>query len=140
VRLGFRDVALTDADVIEERPFGEWQEHDRLATAQPHPAAFGVAAACLSRLNRLEPATAGALQAEWEDCRAQSYASAGGVGLRAWSLELAFRCAYALVAATGGRAMELSNPAQRLLREASFYAIQAQTKALRKATLARLTR
>jgi alkylation response protein AidB-like acyl-CoA dehydrogenase len=140
VRLGFRDVALTDGDVIEDRSFREWQEHDRSATAQPHPAAFGVAAACLSRLTPLEPATAGALQAEWEDCRAQSYASAGGVGLRAWSLELALRCAYGLVAATGGRAMELSHPAQRLLREASFYAIQAQTRALRQATLECLTR
>src|SRR5947209_12113033 len=125
VRLGFRAVALTDGDVIEERSFSDWQQHDRLATAQPHPATFGLAAACLSRLTLLEPATAGALRAEWEDCRARSYASAGDVGLRAWSLELALRCAYALVAAAGGRAMERVHPAQRLLREASFYAIQA---------------
>jgi alkylation response protein AidB-like acyl-CoA dehydrogenase len=62
------------------------------------------------------------------------------VALRAWSLDLALRSAYALVAAHGGRSMSLSHPAQRLLREASFYAIQAQTGELRRATLARLTR
>lgn len=140
VRLGFRDVALTDADVIQELSFADWQERDRLATAQPNPAAFGVAATCLRLLASLEEETAAALQQEWEECRSRSYASAGGTGLRAWSLDLAQRCAYALVVASGGRAMTLDQPAQRLLREATFYAIQAQTGPLRAATLGRLTR
>jgi hypothetical protein len=36
--------------------------------------------------------------------------------------------------------MDVAHPAQRLLREAAFYAIQAQTPALRQATLDRLSR
>ena len=34
--------------------------------------------------------------------------------------------------------MTLNHPAQRLLREAAFFTIQAQTPALRQATLAQL--
>jgi len=57
------------------------------------------------------------------------------VAARAWGLDLALRSAQALVAATGGRAMAVDHPAQRLLREASFWSIQAQSSALREATL-----
>ena len=39
------------------------------------------------------------------------------------------------MAASGGGAMALSHPAQRLSREATFYLIQAQTGSLREATL-----
>ena len=46
---------------------------------------------------------------------------------RAWSCELAVRAATALVVAGGGRSILRSNPAQRLLREAAFFTIQAQT-------------
>jgi alkylation response protein AidB-like acyl-CoA dehydrogenase len=144
VRLGFEDVAVADDDVIVDLPFEEWQAQDRLATARPNPAAFGVAATCTRLLAERDPRAAAALEAERLDCRARSYAAdptdAGTlVGLRAWSLELALRCGYALVAATGGASMVLTHPAQRLLREAAFYAIQAQTPALRTATLARLS-
>jgi len=144
VRLSLDGVSVAADDVLLELPVATWSARDRVATAQPNPAAFGVAATCLRLLDEASPATAVALRDEWEDCRARSYAAPDDdvdrlVGLRAWSLELAVRCAYALVTATGGRAMTLSSPALRLLREASFYAIQAQTPALRAATLARLT-
>lgn len=62
------------------------------------------------------------------------------VQARAWCLDLAQRAALALVVAVGGRAMARDHPAQRLVREAAFYAVQAQTGALRSATLARLAR
>ena len=64
-----------------------------------------------------------------------------GVGARERDrgLGLARRSTDALIAASGGRAMDLSDPAQRLSREATFYLIQAQTRALRTATLARST-
>ena len=60
------------------------------------------------------------------------------VAARAESLELGVRAATALVASVGGRAMASVHPAQRLLREAVFFTIQAQTPALRRATLAQL--
>ncbi|MFP5317545.1 MAG: acyl-CoA dehydrogenase family protein [Acidimicrobiia bacterium] len=145
VRLSFDGVTVGSEDVIAELPFAEWAARDRGVTAQPNPAAFGVAATCLRLLTEAESPAAAPLRDEWEDCRARSYTASQDdvdrlVELRAWSLELAVRCAYALVTATGGRSMTLDHPAQRLLREASFYAIQAQTPPVRAATLARLTR
>ncbi len=57
---------------------------------------------------------------------------------RARSLNLAVRAATALVVTTGGRAMSADHPGQRLLREAAFFTIQAQTPAVRQATLDQL--
>ncbi len=54
---------------------------------------------------------------------------------RAACLDLARRATTALLAATGGRGMDLAHPAQRLAREADFYVIQAQTADGRAATL-----
>lgn len=54
---------------------------------------------------------------------------------RAACLVLAQRATTALLAATGGRGMDLAHPAQRLAREADFYVIQAQTADGRAATL-----
>ena len=113
-----------------------------MATAKPNPAAFGIAATCV-RLIGDTP-----LAGELEDCRVRSYALADAaapdvaamVEARAESLDLAVRAATSLVAASGGAAMGLDHPAQRLLREAAFFTIQAQTPALREATLAQLRR
>ena len=55
-------------------------------------------------------------------------------------LDLARRATDALVAASGGGAMDLTHPAQRLSREATFFLIQAQTGSLREASLRRLRR
>ena len=58
---------------------------------------------------------------------------------RAWCIEFASRAALAAVAASSGGANSLRHPAQRLLRESLFYAIQAQTQEVMEATLERLT-
>ncbi len=102
----------------------------------------------MRHLDKYAPDAAEALGAEVEDCRARSYALADSahadatalVDARAESLAVAVRCATALVASVGGRAMALDHPAQRLLREAAFFTIQAQTPELRQATLAQLRR
>jgi hypothetical protein len=54
---------------------------------------------------------------------------------RAACLDLGRRATTALLAAGGGRGMDLAHPAQRLAREADFYVIQAQTADGRAATL-----
>lgn len=54
---------------------------------------------------------------------------------RATAIVLSVRAAHASVAATGGTAHLLSNPPQRLLREAIFYTTIAQTSDVREATL-----
>ncbi|MDQ2731153.1 MAG: acyl-CoA/acyl-ACP dehydrogenase [Armatimonadota bacterium] len=60
--------------------------------------------------------------------------------LRAWIIELAVRAAHAAVTANSGSANGLAHPAQRLLREAMFYTIQAQTQEVMDSTLTRLER
>jgi len=65
---------------------------------------------------------------------------AAGATERDRGLDLARRSTDALVAASGGGAMSLEHPAQRLSREATFYLIQAQTADLRAASLARAGR
>ena len=62
------------------------------------------------------------------------------VQLRARCIEFAVRAAHAAVTAVSGAANLRSHPAQRLLREAMFYTIQAQTQEVMDATLARLER
>jgi alkylation response protein AidB-like acyl-CoA dehydrogenase len=140
VRLCFDALFVPDDDVLSVVPFAQWEAEDRIITAQPNPAVFGIAATCVRLLGDTP------LAAELADCRQRSYAlaDAGGeldamVKARAKALDLAVRAATALVTATGGRAMGLDHPAQRLLREAAFFTIQAQTPALRRATLAQLS-
>ena len=176
VRLAFDDLFVPDDDVAGVVDAERWRAADRVTTAQPTPAAFGVAATCCRLLaervaagagpsgggrgpGRWSPAVAEAatrLDAERRRSRDHAYHLAdlpmpppgnereahlsALVDARAWGLDVAQRAAAALVAAAGGRAMELDHPAQRLLREATFYSIQAQTEALREATLERLLR
>ncbi len=148
VRLGINDLFVSHDDVLSLIPYEDWRAADRTATAQPNRAAFGIAATCVRHLDKYAPDAAEALGAEVEDCRARSYALADSahadatalVDARAESLAVAVRCATALVASVGGRAMASDHPAQRLLREAVFFTIQAQTPELRRATVAQLRR
>lgn len=148
VRLRFDGLFVPATDVISTFPLAEWRARDRLATAHPHPAPFGVAARAIRLLSEVtDHGAVAALATDLADCREHAYGLEAGVGddhevarfvaARAWGLDLAQRAASALVAATGGRAMALDHPAQRLMREASFYSIQAQTLDLRRATLDR---
>lgn len=151
VRLVFDGLFVPEDDVISVVTFDGWQAQDRVATAQPNPAAFGIAETCVRLLADRAPEAAEDLGDELDRCRRRAYGLADEnrtdpiqlrmmVEARAWSLELAVRAATALVTSVGGRAMAADHPAQRLLREAAFFTIQAQTPALRAATLAQLTR
>jgi len=154
VRLAFDGLFVPDGDVVRTIDLDQWRARDGAATSQPHPAAFGLAATAIGALARRARQSgqaavdeaAGELAEELEACRARSYGLSdlgrdGDVHLaalveaRAWGLDLAMRSAQAFVAATGGAAMALDNPAQRLVREAAFWSIQAQSASLRAATL-----
>ena len=124
------------------------------ATAMP----LGCAAAAIRLMEttaakRSIPAirrAASALAAEWEKVEgevevwngrgAEPDFFANAVRVRAWCIELALRSAHAAVTACSGAANLLSHPAQRWLREAMFYTVQAQTHEVMDATLARLER
>jgi len=151
VRLTFDGLFVPEDDLLATMDFEDWQARDRAATAWPNPAAFGIAATCIRLLAESAGHAAGALAEQVDDCRRRSYGLADSgrtdeahleaqVEARAESLALAVRAATALVVAAGGRGMASGHPAQRLLREAAFFTIQAQTPALRRATLAQLTR
>ncbi|HLJ54358.1 MAG TPA: acyl-CoA dehydrogenase family protein [Chthonomonadaceae bacterium] len=124
------------------------------ATAMPLGcAAASVRVLCASAERRPIPAikrAAEAFGAEWDELRGQIEAAIPhggepdqfdtGVRLRAWSIEFAVRAAHAAVTSVSGAANLRSHPAQRLLREAMFYTIQAQTEEVMTATLERLSR
>ncbi len=155
VRLAFDGLFVPADDVVSTIDLGQWRARDRAGTSKPHPAPLGLATTATRLLaaraeaapGQTAPARAAvALAAELHACRARSYALsdllrhddthlADLVEARAWGLDLAMRSAQALVAATGGRAMSLDHPAQRLVREAAFWSIQAQSSTLREATL-----
>ena len=81
--------------------------------------------------------TAAIREADTTGAETVDRAVAIGSAERDRGLDLARRATDALVAASGGGAMSLEHPAQRLSREATFYLIQAQTGDLRAASLER---
>ena len=158
VELTLTDWFIPAAHKLSESDRETMQRNDRNgvlgATAMP----LGCAAAAIRVLGRTAekrsiPAIQKAEQAflrEWEEVEAQMEEwngrnadpdfFANAVRLRAWCIELAVRTAHAAVTASSGAANLLSHPAQRLLREAMFYTVQAQTHEVMDATLARLER
>jgi alkylation response protein AidB-like acyl-CoA dehydrogenase len=154
VALHFDGCVVSDDQVIGVESVEQWRRTDRRHAALGQPAVLGVA----ERARRLlaeerdgdAAGTADALAVElgvrWsiDDDLVDVMASGDGDGSdvivaasdhRAACLDLARRSTTALLAAVGGRGMDLSHPAQRLAREADFYVIQAQTTDGRSATL-----
>ena len=76
----------------------------------------------------------------WIDRSGEEDFFENAVRIRAWCIELALRTAHAAITAVSGSANALDHPAQRLIREAMFYTVQAQTREVMDATLARLER
>ena len=75
---------------------------------------------------------------ESEDEGTRSYGDR--LKLRAWAIDLAGRCSYGAIAASGGAANSGQHPAQRIYREALVYAVSGQTPDVMEATLNRLQR
>ncbi len=146
-------LVVPDADVVRVVDLATWREDDAVRAADARPHVFGLQRECVRRLRETAAARgdgaaaalAQQLSAEGERVRRVAYALADELprgealedrmAVRAASLELAVRSATALVAASGGSAMLLDAAPQRLAREAVFYLVQAQTPAVREATL-----
>jgi alkylation response protein AidB-like acyl-CoA dehydrogenase len=161
VAVNFEGAVASVEDVVRVEEGASWAARDALGAAFPGPAPLGIAERAIRLLG--ESSSGGAagaaitLSDELETTRARTDAAgrrlyaaaasstdvagaiAGGVAERDRGLALARRATDALVAASGGGAMSLAHPAQRLSREATFYLVQAQSADLRAATLARLT-
>lgn len=91
------------------------------------------------------------LEAEINRCRTDARRIADGpkdtpnykgaaLNARSWAIELGVRAAHMAVASSSGGANSLDHPAQRLMREAMFYTVTAQTGDILTATVERLTR
>ena len=163
VTLAVGGLEVTEREVVGVQTDEAWRRRDRAGSALPAAAPLGIAARAIGQLHErahdrpLAPA-ASALADELDTRRTAAdrvaatvteamaghddagleTALAEGAAERDRGLDLARRATDALISATGGRAMSLDHPAQRLSREASFYLIQAQTGELRAASLARL--
>jgi len=148
-RVTFDELSVPDADVVSVMERHAWAERDLLRAASPNPAALGLGDRVLSLLEAVAPRVASRVGAQWQDLVGRAEESGAqvdqGAGterehseVRAEVMESIVRLATALLAAEGGRGVELSNPTQRLFREAMFYIVQAQTTAGRTATLDRL--
>jgi alkylation response protein AidB-like acyl-CoA dehydrogenase len=153
VTLDLDGVLVRDDDVVDVVDAAQWREVDRRKTANAGPQAFGLQRECVRRLAetaaRRDDGTAAALAhqlgQEGERLRSVAYSLIDELpeadhvedrlAVRASSLELVVRTATALVAATGGSAMSLDAAPQRLVREAVFQLVQAQTGPVREATL-----
>ena len=161
VAVNFEGAVASVEDVVRVEEGASWAARDALGAAFPGPAPLGIAARAIRLLGESSGGDAAgaaiALSDELEVTRARTDAAgrrlyaagasstdvagaiAGGVAERDRGLALTRRATDALVAASGGGAMSLTHPAQRLSREATFYLVQAQSTDLRAATLARLT-
>lgn len=160
VALSFRGLRVPPEDVVGVQTDEAWRRRDRAGSAMPSAAPLGIADRAIRLLEERAPEAAAAFRAQLDsrrdaaDERSAAVAAALSAGddaeleraiaegsaERDRGLDLARRATDALIASSGGGAMSLDDPAQRLSREASFYLIQAQTRDLRAATLARTSR
>lgn len=149
VRLRFDGTPVAADDVMLDLDRPLWDALDQSIGNRGTPAIQGVALRALDLLARTGPAgaeVADALGVVLDkvvvDNEALADAADAGVvevpalaAARARAIDVAQRGSLALLAAVGGRGLELSHPAQRLVREAAFYAIQGQTPEGRAASL-----
>lgn len=115
---------------------------------------LGVASGAISLLRRLSEAraddtiaeAANAIEAEcsaireaadyWEPRVDEPGYLENAYRVRTWAIEAGMRAAHTAAMATGGTANLLTNPAQRLVREALLFSLNAQNAELRRAELA----
>ena len=161
VSLRLDRVRVGDDRVLLTEDVAAWRRTNRIQAAPGQPQCLGVAERCARHLRSMEDDEAigaadrldQALAARWDDdqaiidalpARVAAESAAAGASdafveaasaHRTRCLELGRSASTVLLAASGGRGMALAHPAQRLVREAAFYVIQAMTEDGRRAAL-----
>ena len=162
VALEFDGYVVPAERVLSVLDMDTWRTRDRLLAARPNPLCVGVGDRALVELAAIAPELGAELSPWWEGIAAAAEANSAAVDgalaggkldanspeytelietvatARADTVLATQKLSTALLAATGGAAMELGHSAQRLSREALFYVIQAQSGDGRAAMLARL--
>ena len=161
VSLRFDGLEIGETSVAGVQSPEAWERRDRIGSAMPSAAPLGIAERAIDLLagkgeaSPIAADVAAALREELGHRQNSADRMAGALtgvdddGLEAvlgrgaierdHGLDLARRATDALVAASGGGAIDLTHPAQRLSREVTFFLIQAQTGSLRAASLRRLS-
>jgi alkylation response protein AidB-like acyl-CoA dehydrogenase len=147
----FDDVFVPDERVVGIQPRATWLTIDEQITAQPNPAALGLARGAVASLTA--SAARRECQQTWDvarglaeevvELRMRTYVALDDSGtsvpdllsLRAAGLELAMRACSAALTASGGHALMSGSDAERRYREAAFLLVQRQTSATRVASL-----
>ncbi len=161
VSLRLDRVRVAHERVLLVEDLAAWRRSNRIQAAPGQPQCIGVAERCVRHLRSTEDdEVAGAadridqaIAARWDDDEAiiaalpervaaeSETAGASDAFVAAASahrtrcLELGRSASTVLLAASGGRGMALAHPAQRLVREAAFYVVQAMTEDGRRAAL-----
>ena len=154
VEVTFHDLFLPSECVLSERPAESLRRADFCGISGHVFLPLGCARGSVHYLEALAVKRGSAplhdaateLAREIDACRHQALAWTGtcadlpeykerALQARATAILLAMRAAHATVTATGGGAHLLSNPPQRLMREAMFYTTTAQTTDVQGATL-----
>ncbi|GAA2754768.1 acyl-CoA dehydrogenase family protein [Actinopolymorpha rutila] len=153
VRLRFDGLFVPDSHIVARVPVDRWLHTDRRNTVMPNPAAFGLVATAVRRLHEVAEQTgltpagqaADRFAERLERLREHTDRLFDDVppddqhdvrlATRARVGTLLVDATTALVVAGGGRSMTLTDPAQRLAREAAFLLVQAQTRPAREEQL-----
>ncbi len=157
VTMDFDDYFCPQSKVVMIKPNGWIANSDMINIALQGHFAIGCALAGLDVLKTISEKRPSAtlievldsLQEELDRCRMetanaqQSFeeeTTEDRLKVRAWAIDLAFRCAQAAVVSCSGASNSMQHPAQRIYREALVFSVSAQTTPIRDATLARLVR
>lgn len=157
VSIQFQEFLVPEAQCVMIKPIGWIANNDMINIALQGHFAIGCALAGLDILATVaekRPSSSlteslDRLRTELANCReatarAQSPTSEETTDerlrVRAWAIDLAFRCAQAAVVSSSGASNSLHHPAQRVYREALVFSVSAQTSAIRDASLERLIR
>lgn len=142
VSLELSGLWVPDDAVALRMPYEDWAATDRPKTRNANPAVFGITEAALTLL---DGETATPLRGRLARIRHEAYALADHpaphehaeerLALRTQAYDIMRTATTAAVVAGGGRAMTLTNRAQRLAREALFLLVQGQTPESRTAHL-----
>jgi len=153
VALRFDALRVEPEQVLSVSDFGRWAIRDRALSARPSPLCLGIGDRAIAELERVAPDLAASMEPWWTEqlrvaelqCVRVDEAIAGQAiddelvvataASRTAALLAVQRLTTALLAASGGAAIEHGHVAQRLGREALFYVIQGQSPDGKAATL-----
>jgi len=157
VEVSFENLFLPSEYLLSERPSDDLSRADFFTISRNVYLPLGCARGSLhllqtlaaQRRNTTFAQVAAEFSCQIDSCRREALTWAGtgvdhpdykenALRVRAEAIVLAVRAAHAAITATGGGAHLLSNPAQRLLREAVFYTTTGQTPDVQNETLALL--